>query len=98
LWWIVRRLAASNCGPVNALEIFVALDFLNAVEADSKGRVLSEEATDQIFGLGVDRRLRELDFLALLDVVIRVKVRSSLKRRYPVEELVQDDSERPVVT
>ena len=68
--WVVRHLATADGCPVNALEVGMALDFLDALESDPLRGVLRQQLLDQILGFWLDTGLGESDIVALLDVVI----------------------------
>ena len=67
------------------------------MEADSLGRVLRQQLSDQVLRLHVQVWFGEDDLLAFLDVVVGLKIRSAFERCRATKELVQDDTERPVV-
>ena len=57
----------------------MALDLIDAAEAEPKRWLLDEQLTYQVLGLLVDVRLFERDLLALLDVVVGLEVRSAFE-------------------
>lgn len=73
------------------------LDLFDGVEAKAQRGLFNEQLSDKVFGLGVYRWLRVLDFVTLLDVVVRLQIRSAFEGSDPTEELVEDHAEGPVV-
>ena len=94
---LVRDLGRAHSFPVHTLEERMTLDLFNAVKANSQRRVLRQKLLDQIFCLWVNVLL-EANFVALLNVLISVKIRSTFKWGYTTKELVKDDTKWPVVT
>ena len=95
--WVVGHFTCRDCVPFYTGEERVLLYFFDAGEADPHCGLLREELLYEILGLRVNIRLVELDLLALLDIVIGFEIGSALERSLTAQELVEDDSERPVV-
>ena len=75
----------------------MALDLVNAAEAEPKRWLLNEQLTYQVLGLFIDVRLFECDLLALLNVVVGFEVRSAFEGSRSTKQLIQDDTKGPVV-
>ena len=97
MWWVVWDLVAEKRSPIDAFEVWMALDLFNAIEADTLSRVLRQQPLDQVFGFDVQAWFSEDNFLTFLDVVVSFEVGSAFERCRTAEELVQDDTEGPVV-
>ena len=95
---VVGDLGFTDRGPIDALEVGVSLDLLDVAEADPLRGVLGQELLDQVLRLLVDVGPGEGNLLALLDIVVRLEIRSTLEGRRPTEELVEDDPEGPIIT
>ena len=77
--WVVRDLTGADGRPLNAFEPRVLLDLLDIFVADSHSRLFGQKLLDQIFGLGINFRIREVNFMALLNVMVGFKIRSTLE-------------------
>lgn len=97
LRWFVWNLAAADCRPIDRSEVRMVLDFVDTVETNALCWVLRQQLLDEVLGFRLDALLDELNFMALLNVVVRFQIRSAFERRLATQNLVEDDSKRPVV-